>query len=301
MPLTVDDVTDTLRDPVTAGMDFRLGPIHISGQNFNLVREHILAGNILVVSGTQGLAFYNKGTDILTTQAGNSPANLENRAQLLHECTHALVDVFANGMKVTRHMDELASYIVQHVYIMRSNPTWVVGPNNPPWYAFYQAVFALVKAFRLDTIAGNGANIGELTLEPLRVQLASLPGVNYGSFGKDDPAGADGLAQDHPFLSAREPTTARSASSAHESWPDPTDDYLIGRLQEGYAASDVAGYGGRLRALRKDFALCSLARAIALRSRLATRLRGDRVSELFHDRLSTGGRAILLTVLRNRK
>jgi hypothetical protein len=34
-----------------------------------------------------------------------------------------------------------------------------------------------------------------------------------------------------------------------------------------------------------------------LRVRLSVRKRGDRLSELFHDRLSHGGRAILLRVL----
>jgi hypothetical protein len=63
---------------------------------------------------------------------------------------------------------------------------------------------------------------------------------------------------------------------------------------------DSPGHGKRLRSLRRDFALCSLGQAKALYPRLIARVRGDRVSELFHDRLSTEGRAIRVRVLRKR-
>ena len=65
-------------------------------------------------------------------------------------------------------------------------------------------------------------------------------------------------------------------------------------LMEAYASADVRGYGSRLRRLRRDFLYCSLSRAHELRKRFSVRKRGDRLSELFHDRRSHGGRAILL-------
>jgi hypothetical protein len=301
MPLDERDVLNTLSDSVIQTMDFWVGPVHIKGPSYGIIREHILVGNIIVVSGNKGLAFYDDATDILTTQAGNSPPNLDQRAQLLHECTHALIDVFAYGQKVTRHTDELASYIAQHVYIMRSNPSWTVGPNNPPWFNFFTAVYAMVKRFHLETAAGNGTRIDLDTLEPLRQQLAALPYVNYGSFKKTDLSGADGLKRMNLFFQGSpEEVSTRSSSVAYETYPDPGDDYLARTLLERYLATDVAGYGGRLRRLRRDFAKCSLGRARELAIRLGTRRHGDRVSELFYDRLSAGGRAILLAVLASR-
>jgi hypothetical protein len=211
------------------------------------------------------------------------------------------MDVFTRGMKVTRHLDELASYIAQHVYLIRSDPTSVGGSGTGPWPTFYSSIVSLIKTFGLETTAGNGKRISLDALEPLRVQLAALPHVNYGRFKKEDLTGADGLIRKHPFLDhIHEEITVRFASTARETYPDPSDDYLIRTLLEKYTESDVAGYGKRLRALRKDFALCSLGRASQLNKRLAARLRGDRVSELFHDRLSKEGRAILLRVLRAR-
>src|SRR5207253_10115119 len=98
-------------------------------------------------------------------------------------------------------------------------------------------------------------------------------------------------------LSTDEPVSMRSSSVSYEAYPDPGDDYLIRTLMETYAKTDVRGYGSRLRQLRRDFLYCSLGRALGLRMRLSVRKRGDRLSELVHDRLSHGGRAILLRVL----
>jgi hypothetical protein len=125
MSLTLGDVLDTLNDDVTLCMYFWVGSIYISGIGYRMVRDNIYDGNIMVVEGepNQNLAFYDADKDVLTTQAGTSPADLDQRALLLHECTHALIDV-SNLPNVTRHLDELAAYIAQHVYLLRSNPHW---------------------------------------------------------------------------------------------------------------------------------------------------------------------------------
>jgi len=195
MSLTTADVFTTLNDGVTLGMYFWVGPVYVCGIGYRLVRDDIHNGDIMVVEGApnQNLAFYDSSKDMLTTQAGTSPANLDQRALLLHECTHALIDVL-DVQGVTRHVDELAAYIAQHVYLVRSNPSWTVAPNNAPWQNFFQGIFDLIKARRLDTVAGNNTIISVADLEPLRQQLAALPGVNYGSFAKDALSGSNGLS-----------------------------------------------------------------------------------------------------------
>jgi len=301
MPLGEGDVLNTLGDPIALGMNFRVGPVPISGKSYGIIRDHVRAGNILVVSGTSTLATYNGWTDILTTQKGNPPADVFGRALLLHECTHALVDVFTGGLKVTRHTDELASYIAQHVYIMRSSPTWAPGTGTDPWAAFYSSVVALIKSYRLETIAGNRKSIPIDELEPLRLQLVALPHVDYGSYPKTELTGADGLKRMNFFLDDAPVKVSMSSSSvAYETYPDPSDDYLVDVFLEKYTVTDVRGYKGRMKRLRMDFAKCSLARARRLAIRFASRIRGDRVSELFHDRLATYERNILLKVLQDR-
>jgi len=299
MPLNESDVLNTLGDPITAGMDFWIGPVHISGKSYGVLRDHILARNILVVGGTQTLAHYDGRTDVLTTQIGNSPANLQERALLLHECTHALVDVFTSDIKVTRHVDELACYFAQLVYMMRSNPALSPAAGPGPWPTFVRSVAVLVKRFGLHTLAGNGSVIRTVDLEWVRLQLVALPGVNYGDSKKDTPTGANGLIRNHFFLGDMPKESPPTTATSRESSPgtDASDDYLAGRLLEKYAATDVAGYGARLRALREHFAVCSLGRAQELNARLTARRNGDRFSELFYDRLSRVERAILLQIL----
>jgi hypothetical protein len=201
MSLTTADVLDTLNDSVTLGMYFWVGPIFVSGIGYRLVRDNIYGGSIMVLEGAanQTLAFYNSSTDVLTTQTGTSPASLEQRALLLHECTHALIDVF-NTSGVTRHIDELAAYIAQLVYTMRSNPSWTMAANNSPWPNFFQGVFNLIKARGLDTIAGNSTMISVNDLEPLRQQLAALPGVNYGTFARGASSGSNGMDDYGTFM-----------------------------------------------------------------------------------------------------
>jgi hypothetical protein len=296
MPLTEGDVLNTLSDPVALGIEFHVDKIHVKGEYLTTVRDHIRAGNILVKGGTQDLAFYDQTTDVLLTQKKSPPPDDGDRALLLHECVHAMIDVHDPAGTVTRHMGELAAYLTQTTYSVRKNPS-DNRTGTAAWDKFWGDLYATVRANKLDTSAGNGARIPSATLENLRRQLAALPSVNYGNFSKEATGVSDGLIRMNLFLSIDEPVSMRSTSVAYESYPDPSDDYLIRTLMETYARTDVRGYGGRLRQLRRDFLYCSLHRARELRIRLPVRKRGDRVSELFHDRLSHGGRAILLRVL----
>jgi hypothetical protein len=298
MPLTEGDVLDTLSDPVALGIEFYVDKIHIKGEYLTTVRDHIRAGNILVKGGTQDLAFYDQTTDVLLTQKKSPPANDDDRALLLHECVHAMIDVYDPSGTVTRHMGELAAYLTQTSYSVRKNPS-ANRNGTAAWDKFWGDLFATVRANKLDTTAGNGVKIPSATLENLRQELVALPYVNYGNFSKEATGVSDGLIRTNIFLSTdgAEQASMRSSSVSYETYPDPGDDYLIRTLMESYANSDVRGYGGRLRQMRRDFLYCSLHRAFELRIRLSVRKRGDRLSELFHDRLSHGGRAILLRVL----
>ena len=296
MPLSEGDVLDTLSDPVALGIELYVDKVHVKGEYLTTVRDHIRAGNILVKGGTEDLALYDSGTDIMFTQKKSPPANDSDRALLLHECVHAMVDVHNPEGTVTRHMGELAAYLTQTTYSVRKDPS-ANRTGTEAWDKFWGDLFVTVRANNLDTAAGNGVRIAAATLEDLRRQLAALPSVNYGKFSKEATGVSDGLTRMNIFIATDEPVSARTATVAYESYPDPTDDYLIRTLKETYASTDVRRYGGRLRSLRRDFLYCSPNRARDLRMRLSVKKRGDKVSELFYERLSHGGRAILLRVL----
>lgn len=191
--LTKADVLSVLAESVPQAMDFYVSTVNIKGLGFTSVADKIKSGDIDVAEGSGGLAFYNDGGNLLTTPAGTSPGTLEQRAQLLHECTHAAIDIL-HPKGLTRHVDELTGYIVQQVYTSRTSPSWQIGTNSDPkWDAFFKAVLKLVQSAGLDKATGNGARITMAQLEPLRVLLVGLPSVNYGSFKETDPSAADGV------------------------------------------------------------------------------------------------------------
>jgi hypothetical protein len=295
MPLTIKEVLETLEDPVALGIDFYADKIHVKGEDLSRVHERILVGDILVAGGTSDLAFYDPATDVLITQKKAPPADDGDRALILrmrsrHDRYHRSQDHHHAAHGRTRGISH------QTAYSVRKYPT-ANRTGTAPWDKFWGDLYATVRANKLDTAKGNGAKIPDATLENLRQQLAALPSVNYGSFSKEAKDISNGLLRHYSFTNSGDGPSMRSSYSAHETFPDPSDDYLIDTLKENYSPADVKGYGGRLRRLRRDFLYCSKLRAFTLKNRLSVRTRGDRLSELFHDRLSHGGRALLLRVL----
>ena len=136
MPLTEGDVLDTLSDPVALGIEFYVDKIHIKGEYLTTVRDHIRAGNILVKGGPDDLAHYDQTTDILLTQRKSPPANDSDRALLLHECVHAMIDVYYPDGTITRHMGEVAAYLTQTTYSVRKNPS-ANRNGTAPWDKFW--------------------------------------------------------------------------------------------------------------------------------------------------------------------
>src|SRR6202011_5216793 len=107
------------------------------------------------VEATVSNAYYNAQTNILTTQNATPPPDFDDRALLLHECTHAIVDVEKDD--ITQLTNEVAAYLAQHTYLLLANPNYKVPPNNVPWFNFFNDVVALVKKFKLHQPAGRGA------------------------------------------------------------------------------------------------------------------------------------------------
>ena len=207
MPLTIKEVLETLEDPVALGIDFYADKIHVNGENLSRVHERIIVGDILVTGGTSDLAFYDPATDVLITQKKAPPADDGDRALLLHECVHAMVDIIDRKTTITRHMGELAAYLTQTAYSVRKYPT-ANRTGTAPWDKFWGDLYATVRANNLDSAKGNGARIPNATLENLRQQLAALPAVNYGSFSKEATDVSNGLLRHYAFTNWRRPINA---------------------------------------------------------------------------------------------
>ena len=111
MSLKIADMFATLNDPMALDKAFIEVLIVVSGIGYRLKTDRIMDGSIVLVDGdpNSGLAFYESTEDKLTTQAGNPPADVDQRGLRLHACTHSLIDVFSIP-KITRYIDELAAY-----------------------------------------------------------------------------------------------------------------------------------------------------------------------------------------------
>ena len=299
MPLTEGDVLNALSTAVDIGIDFHVDNIHVCPEQLTTVREHIRVGNILVAGGSKPeSAAYDSDTDIFWTPALKPPADEEDKALLLHECVHAMIDIYHTSDPAGRAMGELAAYIAQMTYLLRKIPSKT--DNAPPGgKAFWENLLKVVTDYKLGTDAGTDARVPAKTLEDLRYGLLAL-GTSY-RYSAKMKAQSSGLKRMNPFLTSEpEPVSIRSSGISHEAYPDAGDGYLIDVLMEKYSRSNVPGYGARLRRLRRDFLYCSPARAVELHARLMGRRAGDKLSETFYNRLSHGGRVILLKVLTSR-
>ena len=297
MLLTETDLLDALDDPALGWINFSLGGVaNISKQKFSVIREHILAGNINVTSWNEKHAKYvADDPPIMYMQNDTSPASTDARALLLHECSHAIVHVFA--VKFGELHNEVTAYLVQVAYQLVKNPHFVTAPNNPPWFKFFDDCLKLVQKRGLHLGAYQLVTFKEV--KPLEDQLPSLPGGFY----KDDAnrtTSGTGLRTVKPFIPTNEPISAKYHSAEHETYPEPSDDYLADLLGRRYAKDDVAGYGGRVRELEDVFRHLSKGKAIGLYLRLVARVPGDKISMYFHDHLSTITRTKMLTIVRSR-
>ncbi len=177
MPITKADVLAVLNDPRLKNMHFSIGEITVSADEYRNVADYIKEDDIRVIPGRDPVAYYNGHLNTLETQAGNPPLNLADRAQVLHECTHALVDI--NGLDVFILNDEVAAYLAQLTYMMISSPTPFQSPFPPagagPQARLTISLLRVVRTYNLHTSQGFGARISELDIVNLRRAVRALP------------------------------------------------------------------------------------------------------------------------------
>jgi hypothetical protein len=157
--LTKQDVLDTLSDPALYRIVMWAEGLWITGASFHVVRQAIEDGKIAVEEGTQTIALYYAKQNKIVTQLSGSPPDVHAKALLLHECTHALFDVFK--FKISTITEEVLCYIVQHAYIHIKQPTYSGGVNTSLdhvsqdylWQTFYRDVLDYGKR----VAAGHGA------------------------------------------------------------------------------------------------------------------------------------------------
>jgi hypothetical protein len=179
MPITKADVLAVLSDPILNKINFSVSMIQVNAAAFGIVARYIEAGDIEVVPGTsRRLAIYDRRQNHIETPARNPPLDLTDRAQLLHECVHAISDISGAGSVLD---DEVAGYLAQTVFAQISHPTPAVLGSDAMIRAaspMGRMVFAMQETMRnynLDNARGFGAKISAIDRHRLGEAIRAMP------------------------------------------------------------------------------------------------------------------------------
>jgi hypothetical protein len=217
--------------------------------------------------------------NVRTFQIGGDKIGLENLDEFAGELSKLTGQFTASGFVHLQHCD--------------------IGMNRP-------LLAALAKLWNVSVYAGEGAHRSTIRYQSGKYVRADPNGKVYydGRPNQDTYQNYIGMwGEEAPMSGSREETSVSFRNSAKESYPEPSDEYLIRTLGRRYAANDVAGPTARARELTKDFQLgvqpkSPLART--LHARLESRKNGDKLSMYFHDHLSTAERTKLLGILKSK-
>lgn len=114
-PLTSIDVIEVLRDPLVRRMKFHVGRITVAAAEYEKVADHIQTGDITVAPARSD-PLYHPGPNTIELPGTSPPLDVSVRQNIIHECTHALIDI--NALDVTRLEGEVAAYLAEFTYLL---------------------------------------------------------------------------------------------------------------------------------------------------------------------------------------
>ena len=206
MPITERDVLDVLNDPALQNIHFSISnEIFVSPYQYNKVADYIASGAIHVEPGTNKYAEYINKSDTLRTQKGElTPGDFERRAVLLHECTHAIIDM--DRVKVRRLVGEAAGYLAQFTYLSLVDPSRPMPPigrdMDPDDRLAYEAM-NLVNMLHLGDTAGAVKEISEDDINSFADEIFDHPLYAARIKTKSEMVDSDGVSltddQDEAF------------------------------------------------------------------------------------------------------
>ncbi|WP_342362182.1 hypothetical protein [Terrarubrum flagellatum] len=133
----------TLLSPSAAKIDFALGSIHVDGAGFAGVAALVAHGGIGIKVENQQTgeaASYNYPKNSLSFPLGYSGTSPDDREAIVHECTHALHDIWGGGrwwsergsITTARTENEAAAYIAGALYLTYEAGSPVATPSTLP-------------------------------------------------------------------------------------------------------------------------------------------------------------------------
>ncbi|MDH6592780.1 hypothetical protein M2165_002669 [Variovorax sp. TBS-050B] len=129
MTLKSDIVSFLKRDLNVARLNFAVRSLRVYPSAYQIdVADAIASGAFKLgnaVSSGAG-ASYNMDTDIINLRDGFSISNASDQAFLVHECTHAHLDIQTTG-KHSGHENEAAAYLAEAMYLEAAGQPQIGG------------------------------------------------------------------------------------------------------------------------------------------------------------------------------
>ena len=237
MPIGKQDVLDTLNQPAVNGFKFTVGSLTVSPQGYADVRQAISDGDIDVKPGGGSDAFYDRKLNAILTQNGNPPLGVADRAQILHECTHAIFDAY--GWASNLREDEVAAYLAQLTFMFIVNPgpfPHHIGRTGRPFADLIFGFAAVIEKYRLHETAGFGSLIDPLDTDELKLLVVQMP--KYAGLRPADVSSDSGVPGTHsqidcaaPRHSGRAPPKRALQQRARSPAVAQTGYFLIARIE----------------------------------------------------------------------
>ena len=191
MPARKDDVLSVLRNPRMAQIDFHIAHFHVSSAGYELVASAIEDDRISVEVGeSTEWAAYGMGSNILYTRRAQI-FGIADQALLVHECTHALLDI-KNAWRFTDLSSEAAAYVAQVLFrYLNKADMHVPRDISTPYKHMFRYACILVEKYKLHRPEGRGTRLEWDDYRTLRRLIQNIP--EYKSIGWLERAGADGV------------------------------------------------------------------------------------------------------------
>ncbi len=190
----LETVKGVLNSPSARRIDFHMGLIHVDAAGLHAIRGLLAAGivRVKVVPSTDRdvAALYNYAANTLKFPRADYGANAKEKSDILHECIHALHDIYGAGYYhsrggsrfMTESEDEAAAYVADALYYWYETGR-VQGSAADPIFVKAGAIARRIKDLR-------GAYV--TTAEAIDLRQAIVGDDAY-RYDLDTPTGANGI------------------------------------------------------------------------------------------------------------
>lgn len=181
------DILQTVKSVLSSAsakrIDFQLGTIKVNAAGLAAIHNLVAVGTIpiKVVAMESGVAaVYSNHINTLKFPRENYGANAKERSDILHECIHALHDMYGGGSYFPQHggsrytprsENEAAAYVADALYYAYETGGGVQG-SSP--------IFAIAGQIAKRIMNQRGAFVTTAEAKALRVAIVFDPTYKYG-------------------------------------------------------------------------------------------------------------------------